>query len=673
MTRITLFGLFAALLICICACVPPKDKSGATVVNTDLFADAQIQEIYRLQDLRNTDSLLSYFEDQDASYRYAAALAFGSVRDSNAVEPLGALLKDESMDVRYAAAYALGQIGHASAEPLLLEGFERYDSTGAAMKVNATILEAIGKCGSLKSLQQMSKVSTYKAGDTLLQEGLAWAVYRFGLRSINDTAATARMVDLVNNKRNWPRLRLIAAHYLGRAKGIRLDTFARALAPLAVKESDVNIRMALASALSKSVRPYVADTLMKWLPRETDYRVRVNIINALATHNYKYIRPAVFNALKDPNVHVQNTAARFFVGAGQGMDATYYWRLAKDSTLTWVQQAALYAAAQKHLPVSFAQYRDAMNFQCRKRYERATDPYEKAAFLKALGEFGWNFRYIYQQGTAAKSTTLRTAAWEALSTINERPDFFKFFGAGWPKVAKELSIYFKRGTLGGDAGVMALAAIALRTPQRAYREFFPQYGWLDTALTTLKMPRDLETYHEIQKTIAYLKNTEPAILYKNKAANNSVNWSVLQSLDQDTRTIIQTSKGSIRVQLLPNLAPASVASFVDLAKNGYYNNKTFHRVVPNFVVQGGCPRGDGYGSLDFTLRTEVPPASKYSEEGYIGLASAGADTEGVQFFIVHSPTPHLDGKYTIFAKVIEGMNVVHDIQVGDLIKRITVQ
>jgi cyclophilin family peptidyl-prolyl cis-trans isomerase/HEAT repeat protein len=673
MTRITQLGLFAALLVCICACVPPKDKSGATVVNTDLFADAQIQEIYRLQDLRSTDSLLSYFEDQDASYRYAAALAFGSVRDSNAVEPLGALLKDESMDVRYAAAYALGQIGHASAEPLLLEGFERYDSTGTAMKANAAILEAIGKCGSLKSLQQMSKISTYKAGDTLLQEGLAWAVYRFGLRGITDTAATARMVDVVSNKRNWPRLRLVAAHFLGRSRGIRLDTFGRNLAPLAVKEPDVNIRMALASALGKSLRTYVADTLMKWLPRETDYRVRVNIINALATHAYKNVRAAVFNALKDPNVHVQNTAAQFFVSAGQGMDATYYWRLAKDSTLTWSQQAALYAAAQKHLPPSFAEFRDPMNFQCRKRYERATDPYEKAAFLKALGQFGWNFRYIYQQGVAAKSTTLRTAAWEALSSINERPDFFKFFGVGWPKVAKELSIYFKRGTQGGDAGVMALAAIALRSPQRAYREFFPQYGWLDTALTTLKMPRDLETYHEIQKTIAYLKNTGPADLYKNKAGKNQVNWSVLQSLDQDTRTIIQTSKGAIRVQLLPNLAPASVASFVALVKEGYYNDKTFHRVVPNFVIQGGCPRGDGYGSLDFTLRTEVPAAARYSDEGYIGLASAGPDTEGVQFFIVHSPTPHLDGRYTIFAKVVEGMNVVHDIQVGDAIKRITVQ
>jgi cyclophilin family peptidyl-prolyl cis-trans isomerase len=113
--------------------------------------------------------------------------------------------------------------------------------------------------------------------------------------------------------------------------------------------------------------------------------------------------------------------------------------------------------------------------------------------------------------------------------------------------------------------------------------------------------------------------------------------------------------------------------FVEQAKKGYYNGKSFHRVVPNFVAQGGCPRGDGYGGLDFTLRTEVPALMRYDREGMVGLASAGLDTESVQFFITHSPAPHLDGNYTIFATVIDGMSVVHDLQVGDLITKISIQ
>jgi cyclophilin family peptidyl-prolyl cis-trans isomerase len=94
-------------------------------------------------------------------------------------------------------------------------------------------------------------------------------------------------------------------------------------------------------------------------------------------------------------------------------------------------------------------------------------------------------------------------------------------------------------------------------------------------------------------------------------------------------------------------------------------------VVPNFVIQSGCPRGDGFGSLGFTIRSEVGD-TYYNDEGYVGMASAGLHTEGTQFFITHSPTPHLDGRYTIFAKVIEGMDVVHKISIGDTIKTINI-
>jgi cyclophilin family peptidyl-prolyl cis-trans isomerase len=94
-------------------------------------------------------------------------------------------------------------------------------------------------------------------------------------------------------------------------------------------------------------------------------------------------------------------------------------------------------------------------------------------------------------------------------------------------------------------------------------------------------------------------------------------------------------------------------------------------VVPNFVVQTGCPRGDGFGSLDFTIRSEVA-GTYYNEEGYLGMASAGPHTEGTRFFITHSPTPHLDGRYTIFGKVISGMQVIHQLEMGDSISQINI-
>ena len=107
-----------------------------------------------------------------------------------------------------------------------------------------------------------------------------------------------------------------------------------------------------------------------------------------------------------------------------------------------------------------------------------------------------------------------------------------------------------------------------------------------------------------------------------------------------------------------------MVNFVQLVRTGFYNGKRFHRVVPGFVTQGGDPGGDGYGGLDFTIRTETPPLY-YDGPGYIGMASAGPHTEGVQFFFTHAAAPHLDGRYTIFGRVTEGLDAVLALRRGD--------
>ncbi|HRD51029.1 MAG TPA: peptidylprolyl isomerase [Flavobacteriales bacterium] len=117
-----------------------------------------------------------------------------------------------------------------------------------------------------------------------------------------------------------------------------------------------------------------------------------------------------------------------------------------------------------------------------------------------------------------------------------------------------------------------------------------------------------------------------------------------------------------------NDCPGSSLAFDSLVTAGYYDGKAFHRMVPNFVVQGGCPRGDGYGGMPWTLRTEI--GRKLFTAGSVGLASAGPDTESCQFFITHSAAPHLDGRYTRFGEVLSGMDVVWELQVGDVISRV---
>jgi cyclophilin family peptidyl-prolyl cis-trans isomerase len=136
------------------------------------------------------------------------------------------------------------------------------------------------------------------------------------------------------------------------------------------------------------------------------------------------------------------------------------------------------------------------------------------------------------------------------------------------------------------------------------------------------------------------------------------------------RALIRTAKGTIEVHLNVVEAPLSCASFMDLARRGFYDGLTFHRVVPGFVIQGGCPRGDGNGGPGYTLRCEI--GQRPYGRGAVGMALSGKDTGGSQFFITHAPAPHLDGGYTVFGWVAAGMDVVDRIQPGDVIEGVEI-
>jgi cyclophilin family peptidyl-prolyl cis-trans isomerase len=134
---------------------------------------------------------------------------------------------------------------------------------------------------------------------------------------------------------------------------------------------------------------------------------------------------------------------------------------------------------------------------------------------------------------------------------------------------------------------------------------------------------------------------------------------------------IISEKGEFWIELFADMAPFHVKNFIELAESGVYDRLKFHRVVPNFVVQGLDPRGDGWGRNNLTLRDEINQVKFL--RGYVGMPNSGPDTGGCQIFITQCCTPHLDGKYTAFGKVISGMNVVDALQVGDRILRITIE
>jgi peptidyl-prolyl cis-trans isomerase B (cyclophilin B) len=136
------------------------------------------------------------------------------------------------------------------------------------------------------------------------------------------------------------------------------------------------------------------------------------------------------------------------------------------------------------------------------------------------------------------------------------------------------------------------------------------------------------------------------------------------------KAIIETDKGNIVLELFENDAPNTVANFVKLINKGYYNGLKFHRVIPNFMVQSGCPVGNGTGGPGYAIKCEINPKKHLT--GTLSMAHAGKDTGGSQFFITHSPQPHLDGVHTVFGQVIEGMDVVNAIRQGDVMKQVKV-
>ncbi|MGQ9547921.1 MAG: peptidylprolyl isomerase [Roseiflexus sp.] len=141
------------------------------------------------------------------------------------------------------------------------------------------------------------------------------------------------------------------------------------------------------------------------------------------------------------------------------------------------------------------------------------------------------------------------------------------------------------------------------------------------------------------------------------------------------RARMTTSKGEIVIDLAARYAPKTVNNFVFLANEGFYNGVVFHRVINNFVIQGGDPTGTGRGGPGYTFEDEVDPKKNplKHETGVLSMANAGPNTNGSQFFITHSPQPHLDGRHTVFGKVTGGMDVVNAIRQGDQILNVTIE
>jgi peptidyl-prolyl cis-trans isomerase B (cyclophilin B) len=146
-------------------------------------------------------------------------------------------------------------------------------------------------------------------------------------------------------------------------------------------------------------------------------------------------------------------------------------------------------------------------------------------------------------------------------------------------------------------------------------------------------------------------------------------------MGNELKAVIETNKGTINLNLFAEKTPITVGNFVNLANRGYYNNLNFHRVIPDFMIQGGCPAGDGRGGPGYKFQDEFVKELRHSKPGIFSMANSGPQTNGSQFFITHVPTPWLDGKHTVFGEVVSDADqkIVNQIAQGDKIISIMIE
>jgi cyclophilin family peptidyl-prolyl cis-trans isomerase/HEAT repeat protein len=616
-----------------CGCSTPPNK----------FSDLTTVNIAEFQDRRQADSLIHYLLSKEPKYRIEAANALASVQDSTASMQLGTmLLEDPIIEARTAAAFALGQTNCTASANALIPALQ--DKEGVVLR---EVVEGLGK--TIRAYD-LAILKNFKAKDSLAQQGLAWAFYQLGLRGMADSIIVGKAMQLLAPNFSL-QTRLGAAHFFSRSSKLKIGKGYEFLEDAALSDSSPFVRMAATSGLRKLDSAIAIPILQKAIA-DSDYRVRINAVRSLATFPSSRAQRRVMASLTDTNELVGVAASE----AIKPMASLYDDLLnqAKKATTKRIQSNLYGVLLSLNAKEEVIQ-------EIKNRYQISKSDYDRAQLLNSLANAPRAYEFVASEMLNSNALVVKTAGALALASMLQSAAFEQ----KWRPVFASI---FQKIIEQGDPGALGIAAAALGDSTNHFKSTIEDYSFLQKAKAKLALPKDIETLQPLEEAIAYFEGARKPIPIKNEF-NHPIDWKRVKTIDKNQLVKIQTAKGDIFIRLLVEEAPGSVANFVELANKKYFDGKFVHRVVPNFVIQTGCNRGDGFGSEDYSIRSEY--SMRRYAEGSLGMASAGKDTEGTQWFITHSPTPHLNGRYTIFAEVISGMEAVHQLQIGDQILGVT--
>jgi peptidylprolyl isomerase len=669
---------------------------------------SKLEIILRSQDTRtiHDGTLLHLLADRDEAVREGAVHALGNIQDTSVIQLLvDRLADDPSRRVQAEAAFAIGQTAGLLSQParqslahdLIWTRLDKIDSgPGDSTNPADRLIEEIGKFGTEEALADLLRrfAAPYPPLHT---NALVRSIARFAIRGVTSDAAVQSLLKMISPPESaaWQvvyALQRIGDHPLIRAGLEDIVKLRTHVDPL--------VRMNCAVLLGKSRDERISLRPLQQLAEfDSDWHVRVSALIALGKFNLKEndgVIRAFGRLFLDENRYVALIALSAFGGTGIRKDsapgATETFasleRIAANNGHGYIWQ--LQAAASTAL----AKLEGAKALPIIARPDGAERPLGGELLLAAATTGAPDAAGLLSHYLGSDDPVLYRSALEGFQILGgKNPADGGIAGQACDAAVAALSSH--------DVAVVTTAASILgdslfRRPSSVEP--------LAHALGRLRVPDDVEALQEIAATLGKLNDRravdplrrllsrpDRSVALAAAAALKSItggsyaddipeyfeplftdfDFDYLRSLPDVVRVRLRTLRGDITMEVYKNVAPFTVMSFLKLAtRRSFYRGLTFHRVVPNFVVQGGDPRGDGWGGPGYSIRSEF--SSLTYETGSIGIASSGKDTEGSQFFITQSPQPHLDGRYTLFGKVISGMEVVDRILVDDHIIDISI-
>ena len=645
---------------------------------------AFVDSISIVQDKRiaHSDLLLSCLTSDNADTRYRALVALGNIQDTTVMKDVLPLLSDPSAAVRRGASFYFGMVGKQDVIPFLMKQYvNEHDSA-----VVAELAFSIGQCGTLDDLDQLIQIR--ESLPELQYNAIPQACARFSNRQIRDASEYYFLVSMIQQHRSvyWSTYALMRANDSSIAR-----TYKEVLLQN-LKSASVPVVMWTVSILGTSTDARVKKEILSFTGSEYDWKIRVNAIQALRRSPIPEIKDRVRSLISDTNEHISLTAMTAYNGLLTAdnfkTDGEIFKEILSDSVRYSYRQRgqAALILGNRMGPAGLdllQPYLGSQSFLTQyvlRAIGTIQPPLPKAVPIVA--------QYLDDQDSRNS-----IAALEAYQHIvrGEDDDIKDEY------LSSIIPLFSRR-----DPGISFTIAVVFEDTAFSIRERKKYLPQLCSAIDSMKTENDIEAMVEILNVFTNLKDSaslpsvtpllsvgEQTVRHAAEQAYNAITGRPspirfvatpdgytpfyqqrdLHLLDTYSGAVLMTSRGAIHITFRRTAAPFTTLSFIKLAQKNFYTGLIFHRVVSNFVIQGGDPLGNGSGGPGYTLRTEVSPDARYSS-GAVGMASAGKDTEGSQFFVTHCPTPHLDGRYTIFGYT-KDQNVVDKIMVGDTIQAVT--